>query len=284
MLGDFLRMERVLAGGWNPTVCHLIFVFFNQTWLNLHDCTIKLASLGTMGAVRHCRDNRPPVGATWKITTVGVHVNLFFLFYEIIDASSISTVLQWLNCFSENENTLNKKKGLSDYHVCQNDGSFCHNLCPVQFTVKLFAAAFKWWQRASSYSQHAERKKKKTKCLVWSIKHHLQICHIRKTNSNKNHYLFSGYIIISTLVRHDFNIIILKTIAGATASWSISYKPLALSVFPQPVSFLLSDGFTFNSHYPLANVHIATGWHSSTKQKSHLMYPFLLRALTKGAL
>lgn len=77
-----------------------------------------------------------------------------------------------------------------------------------------------------------------------------------------------------TVVRHQFNITISKSASAATVSWYISYNPLALSIYPQPVSFLLSRYFTFNSHTPLANVHIATGWHSSAKQKSHLISPF----------
>lgn len=42
MLGDFLPMERVLAGEGNPTVCsiYLLFFFLNQPWLDVHDRTI----------------------------------------------------------------------------------------------------------------------------------------------------------------------------------------------------------------------------------------------------
>lgn len=91
---------------------------------------------------------------------------------------------------------------------------------------------------------------------------------------SEKRYLLSGHRIIFPVVGHDFNIIISKSVSGATAFHSSSHNPLALSIFPQPVSFPLFRYFTFNSHYPLANVHIATGWHSFTKQKSHLIFPF----------
>lgn len=86
------------------------FCFFNQTWLNLHECTIKFASLDTMGAVCHCRDNRPPGRATWKITTVGLLVNLFFILwdYKWIIYKYCVTVIEL--CFWKS-NTLNREKG-----------------------------------------------------------------------------------------------------------------------------------------------------------------------------